>query len=205
MTCPFPYTLLCGFGLFFIANVGRTAFQLCCKIGGLHGDMNWLARLFSEPDVAFLGAAATNRPLPMNRHSFLRPSLDIPTQARSRNRRFVASLSASRFESRYASPASAGSDDEGRDAAGDVLLRDIDRHSSRAGSGMACGHRELGGNSRVRRSRKCWRCAKCREPPGIKIFSSCSLLQSLWAWTFKEQAPAHERLRWNPHSLRCWY
>jgi hypothetical protein len=51
LTCRFPYTLLCAFGLFFIANIGQTAFQLCGKVRGLHGGMNWLARFFSEPAV----------------------------------------------------------------------------------------------------------------------------------------------------------
>ena len=43
------------------------------------------------------------------------------------------------------------------------------------------------------------------HPPRIKIFSSCSLVESLRARTTKEQAPAHWRLRWNPRSLGWWY
>jgi hypothetical protein len=76
LTCPFPYTLLCAFGLFFIANVGEAAFQLCGKVRGLDGRMNWLARFFSEPGVQFLGRSSDKSALPMNRHSFRRPSLD---------------------------------------------------------------------------------------------------------------------------------
>jgi hypothetical protein len=76
LTCPSPYTLLCAFGLFFMANVGQTAFQLCCKVCGLHGDINWLARFFSEPDVEFLGRSSDESTRPMNRHSLRCPSLD---------------------------------------------------------------------------------------------------------------------------------
>jgi hypothetical protein len=76
LTCPFPYKLLCAFGLFFVANVGEAAFQLCGKVRGLHGGMNWLARFFSEPEVEFLGRGSHESALPMNWHSFQRPSLD---------------------------------------------------------------------------------------------------------------------------------
>jgi len=70
---PSPYTLLYAFGLFFIANVGPAAFQLCGKVHGLNGGMNWLARFFSEPDVEFLGRSSHESALPMKWHSFRRP------------------------------------------------------------------------------------------------------------------------------------
>jgi hypothetical protein len=76
LTCPFPYQLLCAFGLFFVADIGEAAFQLCGKVRGLNGGMNWLARFFSEPDVEFLGRSSHESALPMNWHSFRRPSLD---------------------------------------------------------------------------------------------------------------------------------
>jgi hypothetical protein len=81
LTCPFPYTLLCAFGLFFIADVGQTAFQLCSKVRGLHGGMNWLARFFSEPCVQFLGRSSDESALPMNCRDLL-PALECISRCR---------------------------------------------------------------------------------------------------------------------------